>query len=93
MAPNKSNDSTNLFPPSETVGGLTFLTLNDRDVKTVRRALKRLRHELEREHARNVRRGWEPAPGRENVVVNMLETADNLLGRLPHPGHEKRDDQ
>ena len=92
MAPNKSNDSTTLTP-QPMLGGLTALLLTDREVKTLRRALKRLRHELEREHARNVRRGWEPAPGRENVVVNMLETIENLLKRLPHPGFEKRDDQ
>lgn len=81
-------DDSDLAPVPSLPVSLENLT--DREVKTLRRALKRLRHEVERENERNELRGWQPAPGRTNVVTATMETIDSLMLRLPHPGLEVR---
>lgn len=69
------------------------ISLSHREVKTLRRALKRQRRESLKEQQRNQRTGWQPEPGRENVVDHMLQTIDDLLDRLPHPGFEGKGDK
>ena len=68
-----------------TASPTTLDLLTEFEVKVLRRSLKRLQHEAQRDRERNVEKGWTPAPGKEDVNVRTLQAIDSLMARLTFP--------
>lgn len=77
--PNTTLDDPPLALPAAT------LELDLFQVKVVRRALKRLRYEAERDARRNIASGWQPQPGKHDHNLHTVQAINALLGRLPLP--------
>lgn len=63
----------------------TLIEVSPFETKVLRRALKRLRYEVAKDMKRNEETGWQPQPGKEDVLKHTMNAIVSLMGRLPFP--------